>query len=85
MRRALGTEMRVLKWRDMIDAPERITVREFEAGDEDAFRRLNEEWIIRYFKLEPKDEASFSNPRQKILDAGGRAGGVLRLGGDGAG
>jgi putative acetyltransferase len=80
MRRALGTEMRVLKWRDMIDAPERITVREFEAGDEDAFRRLNEEWIIRYFKLEPKDEASFSNPRQKILDAGGRIFFAMRAG-----
>lgn len=69
---ALGTEMGVLKWRDMNDEAARITVREFEAGDEDAFRRLNEEWITRYFKLEPRDEASFANPRQKILDAGGR-------------
>jgi putative acetyltransferase len=50
----------------------RITIREFEDGDEDAFRRLNEEWITRYFKLEPKDEYAFANPRETILGAGGR-------------
>jgi putative acetyltransferase len=49
-----------------------ITVREFQAGDEDAFRQLNEEWITRYFKLEPKDEYAFANPRKTILDSGGR-------------
>jgi putative acetyltransferase len=49
-----------------------ITIREFRAGDEAAFRRLNEEWITRYFVLEPKDEASLANPRQTILDCGGR-------------
>ena len=38
-----------------------VTVREFVAGDEAAFRRLNEEWITRYFKLEQKDEAAFAN------------------------
>jgi GNAT superfamily N-acetyltransferase len=49
-----------------------VTVREFAAGDEAAFRRLNEEWITRYFKLEPKDEIAFANPRETILDKGGR-------------
>jgi putative acetyltransferase len=49
-----------------------IAVREFEAGDEEAFRRLNVEWISRYFKLEPKDEYVFQNPRATILDGGGR-------------
>ena len=49
-----------------------VTVREFVAGDEAAFRRLNEEWITRYFKLEQKDEAAFANPRETILDKGGR-------------
>jgi GNAT superfamily N-acetyltransferase len=49
-----------------------VTVREFEPGDEAAFRRLNEEWITRYFKLEPKDEIAFANPRETILDRGGR-------------
>ena len=49
-----------------------VRVREFVAGDEAAFRRLNEEWITRYFKLEPKDEVAFANPRETILEKGGR-------------
>ena len=49
-----------------------LRLREFEAGDEDVFRRLNEEWIVRYFKLEAKDEYAFANPRETILDKGGR-------------
>jgi GNAT superfamily N-acetyltransferase len=49
-----------------------VTIREFQPGDEEAFRRLNEEWIIRYFVLEPKDEASLADPQRKILDRGGR-------------
>jgi GNAT superfamily N-acetyltransferase len=49
-----------------------LTIREFEAGDEAAFRRLNEEWIVRYFVLEPKDEASLADPRRSILEGGGR-------------
>ncbi len=49
-----------------------IVVRGFEDGDEAAFRRLNEEWITRYFKIEPKDEESFADPRRKILEKGGQ-------------
>jgi len=49
-----------------------VSVREFEPGDEGAFRRLNEEWIVRHFKIEPKDEYAFANPRAVILDRGGR-------------
>jgi GNAT superfamily N-acetyltransferase len=56
----------------MSGASSGITVREFQPGDEAAFRRLNEEWITRYFKLEPKDEIAFANPRETILDRGGR-------------
>jgi putative acetyltransferase len=52
--------------------PDELTIREFGPGDEAAFRRLNEEWIIRYFVLEPKDEASLADPRRTILDRGGR-------------
>jgi len=51
---------------------EEVTVREFVPGDEDAFRRLNEEWIVRYFKLEEKDHEAFANPKEKIIDHGGR-------------
>jgi putative acetyltransferase len=49
-----------------------LTIREFRPGDETAFRKLNEEWIIRYFVLEPKDEASLADPQKTILDRGGR-------------
>jgi putative acetyltransferase len=49
-----------------------ITIRPFGLGDEAVFRQLNEEWIRRYFVLEPKDEASFTNPQKTILDNGGR-------------
>ena len=49
-----------------------ITIREFRPGDEAAFRKLNEEWIRRYFVVETKDEASFDDPQKSILDGGGR-------------
>lgn len=49
-----------------------VTIREFRPGDEADFRRLNEEWIIRYFALEPKDERSFADPQRTIVDPGGR-------------
>jgi putative acetyltransferase len=47
-------------------------IREFEPGDEIAFRLLNEEWITREFVLEPKDINYLSNPQATILDHGGR-------------
>jgi putative acetyltransferase len=49
-----------------------IIVREFAPGDETAFRELNEQWIRRYFALEPKDESVLADPRTTILDRGGR-------------
>ncbi len=49
-----------------------VTLRDFKPGDEAAFRRLNEEWISRFFVLEPKDVDSLANPQQAILDKGGR-------------
>jgi len=54
-------------------APEMdVEIREFQAGDATAFRELNEEWISRYFVLEPKDVESLVDPKAKILDRGGR-------------
>jgi len=47
-------------------------IREFRPGDEGAFRRLNEEWIVRYFVIEPKDTEALADPRKSILDKGGR-------------
>jgi putative acetyltransferase len=49
-----------------------IGVRRFQKGDAAAFRRLNEEWITRFFRIEPKEEAILADPQSTILDSGGR-------------
>lgn len=49
-----------------------LTFRDFAPGDEVAFRRLNEDWITRFFALEPKDHATLNHPRHYILEPGGR-------------
>ncbi|MEP6534090.1 MAG: GNAT family N-acetyltransferase [Bryobacteraceae bacterium] len=48
------------------------TIREFQTGDESAFRILNEEWITRYFVMEAKDKASLADPYNTIVVKGGR-------------
>ena len=48
-----------------------VWVRLFQPGDAEAFRRLNEEWIERYFRLEEKDRKMLGNPQGQILDPGG--------------
>src|SRR5512146_1968004 len=52
-------------------AHDAIFVRTFQLGDEDAFRRLNEEWIKEYFSLEEKDSKMLMHPNLTI-DAGGQ-------------
>ena len=49
-----------------------IVIREFQTGDDEAFRLLNEEWITRYFRLEPKDIEVLGDPQSTILSKGGR-------------
>jgi putative acetyltransferase len=49
-----------------------VEIREFEAGDAEAFRALNEEWITRYFALEPRDVETLGDPETKILARGGQ-------------
>lgn len=51
---------------------EEVLIRLFQAGDEAAFRMLNEQWIKHYFKLERKDQATFSDPQKSIIDRGGQ-------------
>ncbi len=51
---------------------ETVTVREFRLGDEEAFCRLNEAWIEKYFKLEEKDRQILREPEKYILAAGGQ-------------
>jgi GNAT superfamily N-acetyltransferase len=38
----------------------------------DAFRRLNEAWISRYFRIEEPDSRVLDAPQEHILDKGGR-------------
>jgi putative acetyltransferase len=49
-----------------------LIIREFRNGDEADFRRLNEEWITRYFAVEPREAALLADPQGIILDRGGR-------------
>ena len=49
-----------------------IGIRQFRSGDAAAFRRLNEEWITRFFRIEPKEEPTLADPQSTILDSGGR-------------
>lgn len=37
----------------------------------DAFKSLNEDWISRYFKIEPHDLESLNHPKEYIIDRGG--------------
>jgi putative acetyltransferase len=56
----------------MAPATKQVTIREFEPGDEIAFRQLNEEWITRYFRIEEKDKEAIYDPHANILRLGGR-------------
>jgi putative acetyltransferase len=49
-----------------------VTVREFQPGDEIAFRQLNEEWIEHYFRVEAKEREVLADPKGTILNNGGR-------------
>ncbi len=49
-----------------------LTIRDYVPGDQPAFRRLNEEWIVRHFVMESKDEETLGNPQSAILNRGGR-------------
>src|SRR4029077_12025822 len=49
-----------------------IRIRQFQPGDAAAFRRLNEEWITRFFRIEPKEELILADPQGTILDMAGR-------------
>lgn len=50
----------------------KVAIREFQPGDEAAFRALNEAWIKASFKLEEEDVLVLGDPQHHILDKGGR-------------
>jgi ribosomal protein S18 acetylase RimI-like enzyme len=45
---------------------------DYRPGFAAAFKALNEAWITRYFRLEPKDEAVLGDPEGRIIAPGGR-------------
>src|ERR1700722_13009621 len=50
-----------------------IEIRPLRIGEDGtAFRLLNEEWISRYFVLEPKDHETLGDPENTILRKGGQ-------------
>lgn len=49
-----------------------VTITEFSDRNKNAFKRLNEEWLNKYFAVEPIDAALLSEPKKEILDAGGK-------------
>jgi len=56
---------------EAIAMPE-IAFRLFQHGDADAFRKLNEEWIARYFSLEEHDHIQLGDPEGSVLRPGGQ-------------
>lgn len=50
---------------------ETMRVRDFQPGDRATFRRLNEEWITKYFTIEDKDRQVFDDPEGRIIALGG--------------
>ena len=53
--------------------PHGIVCRTFRPGDEEDFRRLNEDWICKFFDaLEPHDREMLDDPHRHILAPGGQ-------------
>lgn len=48
-----------------------IEIIDFAEGLELPIKTLNYEWLEKYFKLEPTDILSLSNPKAEIIDKGG--------------
>lgn len=56
----------------MAPAPDGIVIEPFSAGRAGDFRKLNAEWIERYFALEAADAEILGDPQRHIVDAGGQ-------------
>ncbi len=48
-----------------------IKIVKYNSSYKDDFKRLNYEWLEKYFKVEPVDEQLLSNPEQEVLAKGG--------------
>ena len=49
-----------------------IKIVDFRPEHHTEFRSLNEEWIVKYFKLEDSDRKSLNHPKEYILNRGGQ-------------
>ncbi len=49
----------------------RVTIVDYTPQYQQAFRKLNEQWITTYFKMEEADYKSLDHPQEYILDKGG--------------
>lgn len=49
-----------------------VQIVEYNDGYQSVFRALNEEWISSYFKMEAADYKALDNPKEYILDNGGK-------------
>jgi DNA-binding MarR family transcriptional regulator/N-acetylglutamate synthase-like GNAT family acetyltransferase len=48
-----------------------VEIVDFQPAWQPAFRRLNEEWITKYFRMEESDYKALDHPQEYILDKGG--------------
>ena len=53
------------------DADEKVQIVDYKPAHQPSFKRLNEEWITRWFEMEAADYKSLDHPQQTILDGGG--------------
>ncbi|REC42801.1 bifunctional helix-turn-helix transcriptional regulator/GNAT family N-acetyltransferase [Chryseobacterium sp. 5_R23647] len=49
-----------------------VTIVEYEPKYQSAFKALNEEWISTFFEMEEADYKALENPKEYILDKGGK-------------
>jgi len=49
-----------------------VQIVEYQPKYQEAFRALNEEWISTYFEMEEADYKALDNPKEYILDKGGK-------------
>lgn len=49
-----------------------VQIVEYESQYQSAFKALNEEWISTYFEMEEADYKALDNPKEYILDKGGK-------------
>lgn len=48
-----------------------INIKEYAPEYQQDFKKLNAEWIEKYFRLEEKDIETLNNPQENIIDKGG--------------